>query len=286
MILVADSGSTKTDWMAYTPEETLSFHTLGLNPYFVNAQDVVKLLAKNKEITNYSESVKEIYFFGAGCATPDKHEIISNGLSSFFPNAFISVDHDLIGSAYATCGDKKGLSCILGTGSSIAYYDGVEAHPGKNGLGYVLGDEGSGSYFGKKMLTAYLYKTMPPDLMESFYKEFKVDKEIVVENIYHKPAPNSYLASFSKFMKAHQQHPFIQNTLHCGFQEFVDTNIKEYKQHKTISCNFVGSIAFHYQEELISVLEANGLKIGNILQKPIDGIFSYILKREGIAVKA
>lgn len=107
MILVADSGSSKTDWMAYSPNHTIKFSTQGINPYFVNAQDVVKILAKNKDISAYANMMKEVYFFGAGCSSPDKHEIISNGLSTFFPNAFISVDHDLIGSAYATCGDKK-----------------------------------------------------------------------------------------------------------------------------------------------------------------------------------
>jgi glucosamine kinase len=284
MILVADSGSTKTDWMAHGPDGKISFHTQGLNPYFVNANDVVKILSKNKDLAQYASEIKEVYFFGSGCSSPDKHEVISNGLSSFFTNAFISVDHDLIGCAYATCGDKKGLSCILGTGSSIAYYDGLLVTEGKHGLGYVLGDEGSGTFFGKKILLSYLYKTMPVELKDSFEEDFKVDKEIVVENIYSKPFPNTYLAAFAKFMKKHQNHTFIQEVLKTGFQEFVDSNIKEYKQHKTVTCNFVGSIAYHFQDELKDVLVANNLKIGNILQKPIDGIYDYILKREGILV--
>src|SRR5215216_5152121 len=119
MILVADSGSSKTDWMGYSPNQTLTFSTQGINPYFVNAFDVVKILTKNRDLLGYANSVKEVYFFGSGCSSPDKHEIISNGLSTFFTKAFVSVDHDLIGSAYATCGDKKGITCILGTGSNI-----------------------------------------------------------------------------------------------------------------------------------------------------------------------
>ena len=188
MILVADSGSSKTDWMAYSPGHTLSFSTQGINPYFVNAHDVVRILTKNRDLAAYASSIKEVYFFGSGCSSPDKHEIISNGLSAFFTNAFISVDHDLIGSAYATCGDRKGLTCILGTGSNISYYDGAEVHDGKHGLGYVLGDEGSGTYFGRKMLVSYLYKTMPEDLQELFYKVYQVDKETVINNIYQKPS--------------------------------------------------------------------------------------------------
>lgn len=286
MILVADSGSSKTDWMAYSPEKTYSFNTQGINPYFANAQDVFRILSKHKEMATIADQVKEVYFFGAGCLNPDKHEIVSNGLSSFFKNAFISVDHDLMGSAYATCGDKKGLACILGTGSNIAYYDGETVYSGNHGLGYILGDEGSGTYFGKKMLISYLHKTMPADLREAFDEEFKITKDIVVENIYQKPFPNSYLATFSRFMIHHKQHPFIQKTLKDGFQEFIDTNVKDYKNYKTLECNFVGSISYYYQDELRAVFAENNLKIGKTLQKPIEGIFEYILKREGILEKA
>jgi glucosamine kinase len=283
MILVADSGSSKTDWMAYSPNHTIKFSTQGINPYFVNAQDVVKILSKNKDISAYANMMKEVYFFGAGCSSPDKHEIISNGLSTFFPKAFISVDHDLIGSAYATCGDKKGLTCILGTGSNISYYDGTSVHTGKHGLGYVLGDEGSGTYFGRKVLVSYLYKTMPEELSKAFAKAFvTVDKDSVITNIYQKPFPNSYLAAFSRFMADHKEHPFIQQLLKDGFQEFIDTNVKDYKAYKTLECNFVGSIAFYYQDELKAVFAENNIKVGKILQKPIEGIFEYILKKEGI----
>ena len=280
MILVAESGSSKTDWMAYSPEQTLNFNTKGINPYFVNANDVVKILSKNKELSAIAGEIKEVYFFGSGCSSPDKHEIISNGLSAFFTNAFISVDHDLIGSAYATCGNKKGLTCILGTGSNISYFDGENVHPTKHGLGYVLGDEGSGTFFGRKVLVSYLYKTMPSDLCIAFAEQFPIDKDIVIDNIYRKPLPNAYLAAFSRFMIAHKEHPFIQAILRDGFQEFIDTNVKDYAAHKTLECNFVGSIAFYYQDVLRSVFAENNIKVGKILQKPIEGIFDYIIKRE------
>ncbi|RZK41217.1 MAG: N-acetylglucosamine kinase [Pedobacter sp.] len=268
--------------MIYSPDEVQSFSTQGINPYFLNAHDIVKILSKNKGLGLISESIKEVYFFGAGCSSPDKHEIISNGLSSFFPNAFVSVDHDLIGSAYATCGDQEGLACILGTGSNISYYDGENVHNGRHGLGYVLGDEGSGTFFGRKVLVSYLYDTMPDDLQKNFAERFEVTKDIVIENIYQKPFPNSYLASFSRFMIANKNHPFIQQMLRDGFQEFVDTNIKDYKNYKNIPCNFVGSIAYYYQDELRDICAKNQIKIGKILQKPIEGIFDFILKREGI----
>ena len=281
MILVADSGSTKTDWMAYSPDQTLTFNTPGLNPYFVNANDVVKILSKNEALLENANAIKEVYFYGSGCSSPDKHEIISNGLSAFFTNAYISVDHDLIGSAYATCGNKKGLTCILGTGSNISYFDGENVHETSHGLGYILGDEGSGTYFGRKILVSYLYKVMPNDLSLAFAAQFNVNKDIVINNIYRKPLPNAYLATFSRFMITHKNHPFIQKILRDGFQEFIDTNVKHYKDYKTLECNFVGSISFYYQDELKSIFAENKISVGKILQKPIEGIFDYILKREG-----
>lgn len=284
MIIVADSGSSKTDWMVYGLNEIQSFSTQGINPYFLNANDILKILSKNKGLGLIADQVKEVYFFGAGCSSPDKHETVSNGLSSFFTKAFVSVDHDLIGSAYATCGNTEGLTCILGTGSNISYFDGQNLHSSNHGLGYVLGDEGAGTYFGRKVLVSYLYETMPEDLKESFSKTYEVNKDIVINTIYQKPFPNSYLATFSRFMIAHKSHPFIQQMLKDGFQEFIDTNIKDYKMYKTIPCNFVGSIAFYYQDELREVCAKNQIKVGKIIQKPIEGIFEYILKREGIEV--
>jgi glucosamine kinase len=284
MILVADSGSSKTDWMGYNNGETVSFSTKGINPYFLNAKDIFKILAKNKEMQAFADVVKEVYFFGAGCSSPDKHEVVSNGLSLFFRNAYISVDSDLVGSAYATCGNAKGLSCVLGTGSNISYFDGHSVHPSKHGLGYVLGDEGSGSFFGRKLVTSYLYGTMPESLASGFAKEYEISKESVITSVYQKPFPNIYLASISRFMAHHRDHTFITNLLRTGFQEFVDTNIKDYKEYRTLECHFVGSVAFYYQDVLREVCEANDVRVGTILQKPISGLYRHVLKKEGIAV--
>lgn len=270
--------------MGYSPNEQISFSTQGINPYFLNAHDIFKLFSKKKEIAQYASLVREVYFFGAGCSSPDKVEVISNGISSFFTNAYVAVEHDLMGSAYATCGDKPGLTCILGTGSNISYYDGKELHHGIHGLGYVLGDEGSGTWFGRKLITTYLYHQMPEDLSAEFGKEFQIDKETVITNVYQKAAPNTYLASISRFMVNHRDHPFIVEMLRAGFQEFVDSNIKDYSDYKNLDCHFVGSIAFYYQDILREVCLNNQVKVGEILQKPIQGIYNYILRKEGITV--
>lgn len=284
MILVADSGSTKTDWLGYTSGKTISFNTQGINPYFLNAQDIFKVLSKVQLLHEFAEEVKEIYFYGAGCSTPDKHEVISNGLSLFFPKAFICVENDLIGSAFATCGDERGLICILGTGSNVSYFDGSATYDSNYGLGYILGDEGSGTFFGRKMITSYLYGQMPEDLRSQFAAEFKIDKETVITNVYQQPLPNTYLAGFSRFMYERRDHPFILRVLEDGFQEFIDINIKDFKDYDIIACHFVGSIAFYYQDILKQVCTRNGIHVGKVLQKPIEGIFNYILKKEGISI--
>lgn len=283
MILVADSGSTKTDWMGYSVDKTIRFSTQGINPYFLNAQDIFKIFTKMKDLEDIASKVKEIYFYGSGCSSPDKHEVISNGLSLFFTEAYISVDDDLMGSAYATCGDKKGLIAILGTGSNVSYYDGSTVHESNYGLGYILGDEGAGTYFGRKMVTSYLYHQMPEELSICFASEFKADRETIITHVYQKPYPNTYLAGFSRFMYAHKDHPFIKKTLTDGFQEFIDTNIKSFKDYKELNCHFVGSIAYYYQDVLKETCVKNDIHVGKVLQKPIEGIFNYILKREGIA---
>lgn len=282
MILVADSGSSKTDWMGYDNGEIITFNTKGINPYFLNEHEIYKVLAKNEDFAPYASKVQEIYFFGAGSSSPDKHEVVSNGLSLFFKKAFISVDNDLVGSAYATCGHEKGLSCILGTGSNISYFDGKHVHDSTHGLGYVLGDEGSGTYFGRKLVTSYLYGHMPANLGKQFAETYDINKENVITNIYQRPFPNIYLASLSRFMASHMDHPFIIEVLRAGFQEFVDTNIKDYTDYKNLNCHFIGSIAYFYQDILRTVCESNEIKLGNIYQKPIHGIFNYILHKEGI----
>src|ERR1700761_3879806 len=189
MILVADSGSSKTDWLLNLPkQEAKQFRTPGLNPYFLTEKEIVKILQdKAADMLAYSTKITEIYFFGAGCSSPDRHEIVTNALSLLFPKAYISVDSDLLGSAYATCGHEKGLCCVLGTGSNISFFDGEEIHSGQHGLGYILGDEGSGTWFGKLLITDFLYDNMPADISDLFFKNYALDKETVIGNVYLKP---------------------------------------------------------------------------------------------------
>lgn len=278
MLLVADSGSTKADWILTLPgNKTVHFRTRGINPFFLTEKDIVQIFQNAAEVKDYVDDVKEIYFFGAGCSSPDRREIISNALSKVFKNAFISVDIDIIASIYATCGTSEGICCILGTGSNISYFDGTRIHDSKHGLGYILGDEGSGTYFGRKLLTGFLYQSMPSELVKAFEEKFGTNKEAVIKRIYQQPSPNSFLASFAPFMSDHIDHQYIQNLLTTGFAEFVETNIKSYPGYKQQVCHFVGSIAFHFADILKQVCEHEGIKTGKILKHPIDELSDFIL---------
>ncbi len=283
MILVADSGSSKTDWLLSQPgQEPIEFRSPGLNPYFLTEKEIVKLLQdKSKDLIAYGASVTEIYFFGAGCSGPDRHEIVSNALSTLFPKAYISVDSDLLGSAYATCGHEKGLCCVLGTGSNISFFDGEDIHSGKHGLGFVLGDEGSGTWFGKAMITDFLYGKMPYDIYVQFDKTYSLTKEIVVSNVYQKPRANAYLASFARFLNVIRRTDYGQALLTMGLTEFIETNIKSYPQYHQYKCNFVGSIAYVFADELKALCEKNNIKVGKILRQPIHDLLEFILTREG-----
>lgn len=281
MLLVADGGSSKTDWILQNKDKTTTkYNTSGLNPFFLSEKEIVRSLNNFSPFNTIADEVTEVYFFGAGCSSPDRRELVSNALSNKFKNAFISIESDLLGSALACCKDKPGFSCIMGTESNISFYNGqdVKSHLG---LGYVLGEEGSGTYFGKILITDFLYQRAPEDILKAFEKEYKLNKETVIKNLYQKAMPNYFLASFAQFMSLYYDHPYIQNLLVKGFHDFIKTHILPYPNHKDYYCHFVGSIAFHFQEILQKIAQEYDINMGIILEKPIDELFNWIKKREG-----
>ncbi len=282
MILVADSGSSKTDWLLQlSTNEVRQFRTAGLNPYFLSEKEIVKILQEQAaDMVAFAPDVKEIYFFGAGCSSPDRHEIVSNALSQLFTKSYISIDSDLLGCAYATCGHEKGFCCVLGTGSNISFFDGTDIHSGQHGLGFVLGDEGGGTWFGKALITDFLYGVMPPDINAKFEDKYQLDKETVIKNVYQTPNPNAYLAAFSKFLGEVRQSEYAQTLLRKGMLEFIDTNIKWYPQYHNYKCHFVGSIAYVFEDELKAVCKENGVHIGKIIRQPIHDLMAFISNRD------
>ncbi|MGV3706945.1 MAG: N-acetylglucosamine kinase [Arcticibacter sp.] len=277
MILVADSGSSKTDWiLSIDGKNTIEFGTKGINPYFNSDKEISRLIANESVVKKYADQITEVYFFGEGCSNPDKREMVSNGLSTVFKNAFINVENDAIGSAYATCGNSKGFTCVLGSGSNIAFFDGESVHYGVHSLGFVLGNEGSGAYFGKELITSFLYETMPRGLRKAFKEQYQVDKEVVIKNVYQRPLPNIYLSSFTPFMDKYRSDEFVEDLLLKGLEKFVITHIVPYPDYRKYPCHFVGSIAWHFRDVLEVVCKKHHVQMGKILERPIGELLKYI----------
>ncbi|WP_158825644.1 N-acetylglucosamine kinase [Mucilaginibacter lacusdianchii] len=285
MILVADSGSSKTDWLLAIPGQPyLKLSTGGLNPYFLSEKEIARVVQDQApELIKRVADIQEIYFFGAGCSSPDRREMVSNALTQLFPRTFISVDSDLLGSAYATCGHHKGLCCVLGTGSNISYFDGHNVCDGKHGLGYVLGDESSGTWFGKALITDYLYGNMPADLHAIFKRTYRLTKEDVIKNVYQKTGGNSYLASFAQFLSTIKDTDYGQNLIRTGLLEFIETNIKSYPDYQQHVCHFVGSIAYFFGTELKALCAEHEISVGKIIRHPIDDLIEFVLERDHIS---
>ncbi len=282
MILVADSGSTKTDWiLQIQPDgaENLQFSTPGINAFYITDKDIARLFLMDDTIRRYADKVSEVYFFGEGCSNPDKREMVSNGLTLIFKNAFISVENDTVGSAYATCGDDQGYTSVLGTGSNIAFFDGQQVHYSHNGLGFVLGDEGSGTWYGKKLLTSYLYGKMPSHLRKRFQAQYGVTKNNIIQNVYQRPLPHLYLASFAPFLSTNRGSRFIEELLAEGFETFISSHVlplPDYQQHP---CHFVGSIAWYFRDVLQNTCQRHGVQAGKILSHPIKELSQYIFHK-------
>lgn len=280
MILVADSGSTKCDWkLADKNSHTESYQTIGFNPVYVSSEDIAKAISENPLITR-KEEVKKVFFYGAGCSSPEFQSIVAKGIQTVFDNAEVHVSHDLDGAAYATCQGQPGISCILGTGSNACYFDGEKVAQERPSLGYILGDEGSGAYFGKILIRKMLYKQLPEDLYQLFNNKYNLGKAQVIDSVYRQARPNTFLASFMSFLGENKKHQFVQDTIACGLRDFLETHVCNLPKYKELPTHFVGSVAFYFQDILKQEAAKLGIKVGNILQKPIDGLLEYHLKRD------
>jgi N-acetylglucosamine kinase-like BadF-type ATPase len=276
MILAADSGSTKCDWI---PIENGTIgdkcSTVGFNPYFCDEEFVFKELSGSPELSAIRSRVKEVHFFGAGCSSPERNSVIERALERFFPNAAVAVEHDVMASVLATCGDHPGIACILGTGSNSCYYDGSVVHENNYGLGYIMGDEGSGSYFGKKLITHYLYNILPVSIRSAFEARYVMNKEIMIENVYGKPGANVWLASFAKFLSEHPNDPWVCATVKKGFEEFFDLYVCNYPDYRNLDVHFVGSIAHYFEEILRQTGREKAARVGKVIRHPINGLAEY-----------
>lgn len=274
MFVVVESGSTKADWMVVSDGAKMAYNTKGFNPYFHNKEDILLELNDHLELDLIKDKVEQLFFYGAGCSNPRLNQIIENGLAAFFTKADIFVNHDLAASAYACYNDEPEISCILGTGSNSCYYDGGKITEQVPALSYILGDEGSGCYMGKQLLTDYLYKKLPESIASDLEAQ-QITKEVIFENVYRKPDANVYIASFMKTLIQHKNLSYTQNLIQTAFQDFIDIHVKCFANYKDVEVNFVGSVASLLQDELYEVCEKNEIRIGRIIRRPLDHLVQY-----------
>lgn len=280
MILIADSGSTKCDWI-FTDGLTqrLSFHTMGFNPFFHNTELIESEIRKNEELLATASKVEHIYFYGAGASHPSRNSIVEKALRAVFTKANVVVDHDLIGAVYATCGDEPGISCILGTGSNSCYFDGNKIHEAVPALGYILGDEAGGAFYGKELLRMFLYHELPEKINNGLIERFNLNKEDVFEAIYNNPNPNVYLASFMRFLSDNRDDKWVRDLIYNGFSKFINIHIWKYETHKDVPIHFVGSVAHHFSDLLKEACKIHRLKVGIITSEPVVNLVEYHLRK-------
>ncbi|MDA8685514.1 N-acetylglucosamine kinase [Robiginitalea sp.] len=278
MILITDSGATKADWIALNDkgEQVFMTQTLGLSPEVLTREVIEERLANNFELAKNASEIKRLHFYGAGCGTDRMRRFLREIFQNFFPNAKIDVKEDTYAAIYATTKiGEQGIVSILGTGSNCSYYDGYQLFQKVTSLGYILMDDGSGNFFGRKLVRDFYYHKMPQDLGILFEKEYNLEADVIKENLYKKPNPNTYLATFARFIVEHKEHPYCKGVIDKGFQQFVNNHIMQFELATKVPVHFVGSIAYYLQDELKTVISRNDLVMGVIRQRPIDGLMEF-----------
>ena len=278
MILIADSGSTKTSWhfsKGADYSETIS--TGGINPFFRTTEDIVSELQKDL-IPKTGSGIQEIHFYGAGIINQEKGNVVKLALQQLFPDAKIEVKSDLLAAARATFQNKKGIACILGTGANSCLYDGEKITQHVPPLGFILGDEGSGAVLGRKLVADFLKGIMPPDLANKFENKFQINYAGFLESVYKKEKPNKFLAQFVPFLNENIDNEYCSRLVENSFAEFIERNIKLYANFTEQKISFIGSVAFYFQEQLKFVLNNNKLKLGKILKEPLEGLTQFHTK--------
>lgn len=275
MILIADSGSTKTDWrLVDNNGNTKSFETIGFNPYFITSASILNELTSSK-LVDINNNVAQVFFYGAGCSTEQNCKVIFNPLSTFFKNAKVEVDHDMLAAARATCVKEEGMVGILGSGSNSCLYNGISIVENVEALGFILGDYGSGADIGKTFIKAYLGKEIPNEVEAAFNKQYKLNSTDVLDAVYKQTLPNRFLAGFSLFVFQHINQPFIQEMVESRFELFFEKNICKYSNYKSNTLHLVGSIAFVYQAIYKNISKKYEVQIGKIIKQPIDELVKY-----------
>ena len=277
MIAIVDGGSTKCDWVILENSGKISQKTesIGFNPNIINADLIPQEIEKNPHLFLIKNQLDYIYFYGSGCGTVENALLVETQLQKVFPYAKVTVKEDLTAAAYAAYNGKPAIVCILGTGANSCYFDGESIRRDLPSLGFLIGDEGSGSALGKHLVRRFFMKKLPQDLHQEFVETYHLTIEDAIKNMYHNPRANAYLAEFNKFVVQRKQHPYFQNMVFDEMKNFFEYQVLPYEEAREAEINFIGSIAYYYEDVLRAAAAELNLTVGHIVQKPIESLVEY-----------
>ncbi|AZB24688.1 MULTISPECIES: BadF/BadG/BcrA/BcrD ATPase family protein [Chryseobacterium] len=280
MVAIVDSGSTKSDWVILDDFKKvfLKTETIGFNPNFINRELITPEIQKNSNLMLVKNSITKVFFYGSGCGVEKNRETIETELKKVFDKSEIIVKEDLMAAAYAAYKGNPAIVCILGTGSNSCYFDGKDVKIELPSLGFLMGDEGSGSAIGKQLVRRYFMKKLPADLHHEFEAVYKLTIEDALKHMYHAPRPNAYLADFNKFVVERKDHPYFVNMVSEEMKSFFEYQVMPYREAHDAEINFIGSIAYYYENIVRSVAEELNLNVGHVVQKPIESLVDYHIK--------
>jgi N-acetylglucosamine kinase-like BadF-type ATPase len=280
MILIADSGSTKSSWALCDTKGRLlkDISTIGLNPYFIDSISITNHLRKS-ELNKYKNKIEYVFFYGAGCSSKEKKQIIASPFKEFFKNAKIKISHDLDAACFAMYKGKPNITCILGTGSNSCFYDGKKIYEHGPSLGFIMGDEASGNHFGKKIINLYFNNIMPKELRKILEDSFETNIDVINKNVYQNNRANVFLAEYFPFIIATKEHPLIQQVIEETLDEFINLHIKSFNKYNKVEINFIGSVAYFLSDEIKYALQRKNLRIGEIRKDPIRSLIQFHFKK-------
>lgn len=273
--LIADSGATKAEWCLVGGRKRRTFMTQGISPYFLNGEQIQALLREELLPSLGKSRIDEVHYYGTGCNAKVNVILVTKALKALFPSSGVSVHNDLLAAARALCGREKGIACILGTGSNSCYFNGQRIVRNSPGLGYVLGDEGSGAYLGRKVIQHYLYGIFDDDLRARFDARFVTTSSEILDNVYKKPLANRYLASFTRFLAENRGHYMVENILEDGIGDFFHQHVARYPESRRMPVHFVGGVAHAFSDVVEGLCRDYGLAAGRILRNPMEGLVAY-----------
>ncbi|MBC7556014.1 MAG: ATPase [Chryseobacterium sp.] len=280
MFAIVDGGSSKCDWIILDNAGKIIYktETIGFNPNIIDAHLIPAEINKNLQLSSESPKIDYLFFYGSGCGVPENCLLVKQELKKVFFNAQITVKEDMTAAAYAAYDGKPAVICILGTGSNSCFFDGENIRRDLPSLGFLIGDEGSGNALGKILLKNYFMKKFPQDLHDEFAATYNLKIEDVISSMYHNPRANAYLADFSRFILERKQHPYLQHLVFEEIKNFLDYQVLPYEESKNCDINFIGSIAHYYEDILRAAAAEMHLKVGKVVQKPIESLADYHLK--------